>query len=138
MHKTFNKSLLSELKPQILVLSFTLRLNWLIRFFLVCLINTFWGIGWYALSIFVCVCIYICVCVCVCVCVHMYIYMYVAAMWDTWVWSLGWEGPLEKDMETHSSTLAWKISWAGEPGRLQLMGSQRVGHDWAISLFFHT
>ena len=36
---------------------------------------------------------------------------------------------LEKAMETHSSTLAWKISWAGEPGRLQLMGSQRVGHD---------
>ena len=40
------------------------------------------------------------------------------AMWDTWVQSLGWEDPLEKEMATHSSTLAWKIPWMEEPGRL--------------------
>ena len=45
-------------------------------------------------------------------------------MWEIWVWSLGWEEPLEKDMATHSSILAWKISWMEEPGRLQSMGSQ--------------
>ena len=50
-------------------------------------------------------------------------------MWETWVPSLGWEDPLEKEMATHSSTLAWKIPWTEEPGRLQSMGSQRVGHD---------
>ena len=43
--------------------------------------------------------------------------------------SLGWEDPLEKEMATHSSTLAWKIPWTEEPGRLQSMGSQRVRHD---------
>ena len=51
------------------------------------------------------------------------------AMWDTWVRSLGWEDPLEKEMAAHSSTLAWKIAWMEEPGRLQSMESQRVGHD---------
>ena len=45
------------------------------------------------------------------------------------VQSLGQEDPLEKAMATHSSTLAWKIPWTEEPGRLQSMGSQRVGHD---------
>ena len=45
------------------------------------------------------------------------------------VQSLGQENPLEEEMATHSSTLAWKIPWMEEPGRLQLMGSQRVGHD---------
>ena len=50
-------------------------------------------------------------------------------MRETWVQSLGWEDPLEKEMATHSSTLAWKIPWMEEPGRLQSMGSQRVGHD---------
>ena len=40
-----------------------------------------------------------------------------------------WEDPLEKAMATHSSTLAWRIPWTEEPGRLQSMGSQRVGHD---------
>ena len=55
-------------------------------------------------------------------------------MWETWVWSLGQEDPLEKDMETHSSTLAWKIPCMEERGRLQSMGSQRVGHDWTTSL----
>ena len=51
------------------------------------------------------------------------------AVWETQVRSLGWEDPLEKEMATYSSTLAWKIPWTEEPGRLQLMGSQRVGHD---------
>ena len=49
--------------------------------------------------------------------------------WETWVRSLGWEDPLEKEMAIHSSTIAWKIPWTEEPGRLQSMGSQRVGHD---------
>ena len=48
---------------------------------------------------------------------------------ETQVRSLGWEDPLEKAMATHSSTLAWKIPWMEEPGGLQSMGSQRVGHD---------
>ena len=47
---------------------------------------------------------------------------------ETRVQSLGWEDPLEKEMATHSSILAWKISWTEEPGGLQSMGSQRVGH----------
>ena len=51
------------------------------------------------------------------------------AMQETWVQSLGQEDPLEKEMVTHSSTVAWKIPWTEKPGRLQSMGSQRVGHD---------
>ena len=51
------------------------------------------------------------------------------ALQKIWVRSLGWEDPLEKEMATHSSTLAWKIPWMEEPGRLQSMGSQRVGHN---------
>ena len=51
-------------------------------------------------------------------------------MWETWVRSLGLGDPLEKEMATHSSTLAWKIPWTEEPGRLQPMGSQSPwGHD---------
>ena len=50
-----------------------------------------------------------------------------SAMQETWVRSLGWEDPLEKGMATHSSILAWRIPWMEEPGRLQLMGSERVG-----------
>jgi len=50
-------------------------------------------------------------------------------MWETWVRSLGREDPLEKEMATHSSTLALRIPWREEPGRLQSMGSQRVRHD---------
>ena len=49
------------------------------------------------------------------------------------VQSLGQEDSLEKEMATHSSILAWKIPWTEEPGRLQSMGSQRVGHDWATN-----
>ena len=58
-------------------------------------------------------------------------------MRETWIRSLGWEDPLEKEMATHSSTLAWKIPWTEEPGRLQSMGLLRVGHNWAtwLSLF---
>ena len=51
------------------------------------------------------------------------------AMWETWVQALGLEDPLEKEMATHSSTLAWTIPWKEEPGRLQSMGSLRAGHD---------
>ena len=51
------------------------------------------------------------------------------AMRETWVGFLGREDPLEKEMAIHSSTLAWKIPWTEEPGRLQSMGSKRVRHD---------
>ena len=51
------------------------------------------------------------------------------AMWETQVRSLGGEDTLEKEMETHSSTLAWKIPWMEEPSRLQSMESKKVGHD---------
>ena len=50
-------------------------------------------------------------------------------MWETRVQSLSREDLLEKEMVTHSTTLAWKIPWTEKPGRLQAMGSQRVGHD---------
>ena len=50
------------------------------------------------------------------------------AMWETWVQSLGWEDPLEKEMATHSSILAWRIPWTEEPGGLQSTGLQRVRH----------
>ena len=55
-------------------------------------------------------------------------------MWETRVRFLDWEDPLEKEMATHSSTLAWRIPWMEEHGRLQSTGSQKVGHDWATSL----
>ena len=45
--------------------------------------------------------------------------------------SLGWDNPLEEDMATHSSVLAWRLPWTEEPGGLQSIGSQRVGHDWS-------
>ena len=51
------------------------------------------------------------------------------AIQETWVWSLGQEDPLEKEMATHSNILAWRIPWTGEPGGLQSTGSQRAGHD---------
>ena len=56
----------------------------------------------------------------------------------TWVQSLGGEDPLEKEMATHSSTLAWKIPWTEEPGRLQSMGLQRVGHTKRLHFHFQT
>ena len=56
------------------------------------------------------------------------------AMRETWVQSLGQEDPLEKEMATYSSILAWRMPWMEEPGGLHAMGSQRVRHDWATSL----
>ena len=61
-----------------------------------------------------------------------------SAMQETWVQSLGWEDPLEKEMAAPSSILAWEIPWTVEPGRLLSMGSQRVRHDWATSVHFFT
>ena len=58
---------------------------------------------------------------------------YLPAIQETWVWSLGWEDPLEKEMATHLSILAWRIPWTEEPGGLQSMGLQRAGHDWATN-----
>ena len=52
------------------------------------------------------------------------------AMQETWVWSLGWEDPLEKGMATHSSMLPGESVWTEEPDRLQSLGSQRIRHDW--------
>ena len=51
------------------------------------------------------------------------------AMQETWIRSLDWEDPLEKEIATRSSILAWRSAWTEEPGRLKSMGSQRVGHD---------
>ena len=59
-----------------------------------------------------------------------------SAMQETWVQSLGQEDPLEKGMAPHSSILAWRIPWTEEDDRLQSVGSQRVGHDWATFPFF--
>ena len=56
------------------------------------------------------------------------------AIQETWVQSLGQEDLLEKEMAIHSSTIAWEIPWTEEPGRLQSIGSQRVGHDLHLSL----
>ena len=55
-------------------------------------------------------------------------------MLETWIRSLGHGDPLEREMETHSSILAWRIPWTEEPGGLQSTGWQRVGHNWATSL----
>ena len=55
---------------------------------------------------------------------------------ETWVWSLGWEDPLEKEMATHSSILVWRIPWTEEPGGLQSTRLQRAGHNWETSLHF--
>ena len=56
-----------------------------------------------------------------------------SAMQETRVWSLGQKDPLEKGMVTHSNNLAWKITWTEEPGGLQSIGLQRVGHDWVTN-----
>ena len=60
------------------------------------------------------------------------------AVQETRVRSLGWEDPREKQMATHSSILAWKISWTEEPGGLQSMGLQRVGHNWVTNTYLLT
>ena len=59
------------------------------------------------------------------------------AIRETWVRSLGQEDPLEKEMATHSSILDWRIPWTEEPGGLQFMGSQRVGHDFTFTFTFN-
>ena len=59
------------------------------------------------------------------------------AMWETWVRSLGWEDPLEKEMEIHSSFLAWRIPWTEELGGLQSTGPEESDTN-SLSLFFHT
>ena len=51
------------------------------------------------------------------------------AMWEPWIRSLGWEDPVEKEMASHSSILAWRVPWTEESGRLQSMGLQRIRHD---------
>ena len=58
---------------------------------------------------------------------------HLSATHETSVRSLGWEDHLEKEMAAHSTILAWKIPWMKEPGGLQSVGSQRVGHDWATN-----
>ena len=62
---------------------------------------------------------------------------HLSTMQETRVRALGWEDPLEKEMAIHSSTIAWKIPWTEEPGRLQSIGLQRVRHDGATSLNKH-
>ena len=83
-------------------------------------------------------------------CVYVYVYCscykgaslvaltvkFLLLMQETWVPSLDQEVLLEKEMATHSSILAWRVPWTEEPGGLQSMGSQRIRHDWALSLFF--
>ena len=64
--------------------------------------------------------------------------MNLPVIWETRVWSLGWQDPLEKELTTHSSTLAWEIRWTGEPGRLESVGSQRVRHSWVTNTHAHT
>ena len=59
------------------------------------------------------------------------------AMWETLVWSLGWEDLLEKGTAIDCSILAWRIPWTEEPGRIQSMGSQRVRHNWATLTSLH-
>ena len=59
------------------------------------------------------------------------------AMQETQVRSLGWEDPLEKEMATHSSTVAWKIPWTEQPSRLQSTGSQRVRHNFTFTFHFN-
>ena len=57
---------------------------------------------------------------------------------ETGIWSLGSEDALKKEMATHSSILAWRISWTNDTGRLESMGLQRVGHNWATDTFTFT
>ena len=81
-----------------------------------------------------------------CVCVYISISIYQAslvphmaknlpAMQETWVQSLGLEDPLDKEVATYSTILAWRTPWTEEPGGLQSMESQRVGYDWATNTF---
>ena len=80
----------------------------------------------------------ICTCIDSCLSLVAQMVKHLPSMWETQVPSLGWEDPLEKETATPSSILAWRIPRTEEPGRLQSMESQRVGHDWATSLSFHS
>ena len=83
--------------------------------------------------------LHMCVCVCVCVCRGFPVAQTVKnlpAMQEIRVQSLGLEDPLEKEMATYSSILAWWILWTEEPGGLQSTGSQRVRHDWVTKFHF--
>ena len=80
-----------------------------------------------------------------CKCAYVYAVSLVAqmvknllAMQETWLWSLCQEDPLEKETATQFSILAWQIPWTGEPGRLQSMGLQRIGHDWELCTYVYT
>ena len=82
------------------------------------------------------------------ICIYIYVYIYywaflvaqsvknLPAVQETRVWFLGWEDPLEKEMATYSSILAWQVSWTEEPGGLQSVGSQRVRHDERLTLTY--
>ena len=110
-----------------------------------------WAI-WTYLFLAVLVCKWLCECMCTCVYTHTHPHTHMIEgrvralvaqrlkhlppMQEARVWSLGWEDPLEKEIVTHSSILAWRIPWTEEPGRLQSTGSQRVGHNWATSPHF--
>ena len=92
-----------------------------------------------------CVYVHVCIYMYMHMCVHIHTYIWASlvtqmvknlpAMQGIRVQSLGQEDPLEKGMATQSSILAWEIPWTEEPGRLQSMGSQRVGHNWATKHF---
>ena len=82
-------------------------------------------------KIFICICLHVCL---LSLSLVAQMVKHLLTRWETWVQSLGQDDPLEKEMATHSSTLAWKIPWTEEPGRLQSMGLQRVRHDWATPL----
>ena len=62
-----------------------------------------------------------------------------STMWETWVRALSWEDPLEKEMAIHPSTIAWKIPWTEEPGRLQSMGSQSRTRlsDFIVNIYLY-
>ena len=77
-------------------------------------------------SLYVYVCMYVCL---LSLSLVAQMVKHLPTRWETWVQSLGQDDPLEKEMATHSSILAWKIPWMEEPGRLQSMGLQRVGHN---------
>ena len=96
--------------------------------FIIFKINFYWGtVDLQCLRCAVTLVIYMCVCIYASLVAQRL--KRLPAMWETWVRSLGWEDPLEKEMATHSSILAWRIPWTEEPGRLQSTGLQRVGHD---------
>ena len=98
-------------------------------------------VEWFV-CVFVCVCIYVCIYVFKHICMYLFMYF---PIWDFFKWSIvnlkycvSVRCTAEKAMAPHSSTLAWKIPWMEEPGRLQSMGLLRVGHDWTTSLSLFT